>query len=79
MNHKSHSVTVTQRDITNVTAVCDIISFDETQISLSLAEDTVLSVSGIGLSLRRLSLETGEVDISGRIEAIVYKLTEAAK
>lgn len=72
MNHKSHSVTVTQRDVTNVTAVCDIISFDETQISLSLAEDTILSVSGIGLSLRRLSLETGEVDISGRIDAIIY-------
>lgn len=72
MNGKKHSVTVTERDVTLVTAVCDIISFDETQVSLSLGEDTVLSVSGIGLTLRRLSLETGEVDISGRVDAVVY-------
>jgi sporulation protein YabP len=69
---KKHSVTVTERDVTLVTAVCDIISFDETQVSLSLGEDTVLSVSGNGLTLRRLSLETGEVDISGRVDALVY-------
>lgn len=72
MNGKKHSVTVTERDVTLVTAVCDIISFDETQVSLSLGEDTVLSVSGNGLMLRRLSLETGEVDISGRVDALVY-------
>jgi len=52
--------------------VYDIISFDDTQVSLSLGEDTILSVTGTGLTLRRLSLETGEVDISGRIDAIVY-------
>ena len=72
MNGKKHSVTVTERDVTLVTAVCDIISFDETQVSLSLGEDIVLSVSGNGLTLRRLSLETGEVDISGRVDALVY-------
>ena len=72
MNERKHSVSCTARDITLVTAVYDIISFDDTQVSLSLGEDTVLSVSGTGLTLRRLSLETGEVDISGRIEAIVY-------
>ena len=72
MNEKKHSVSVSQRDVTLVTAVNDIISFDDTQISLSIGEDTVLSVSGSGLTLRRLSLETGEVDISGRIDAIVY-------
>ncbi len=72
MNERKHSVTCTARDITLVTAVYDIISFDDTQVSLSLGEDTILSVSGTGLTLRRLSLETGEVDISGRIEAIVY-------
>ncbi|MBE6540003.1 MAG: sporulation protein YabP [Ruminococcaceae bacterium] len=72
MNEKIHSVTSTARDITLVTAVYDIISFDDTQVSLSLGEDTILSVTGTGLTLRRLSLETGEVDISGRIDAIVY-------
>lgn len=72
MNEKKHSVSVSQREVTLVTAVNDIISFDDTQISLSIGEDTVLSVSGSGLTLRRLSLETGEVDISGRVDAIVY-------
>ncbi len=72
MNERKHSVSCTARDTTLVTAVYDIISFDDTQVSLSLGEDTILSVSGTGLTLRRLSLETGEVDISGRIEAIVY-------
>lgn len=72
MNENKHSVSVSRREETLVTAVNDIISFDDTQISLSIGEDTVLSVSGSGLTLRRLSLETGEVDISGRIDAIVY-------
>ncbi len=77
MNTKKHSVNSVGRELTLVTAVRDIISFDDSQISLALEEDTVLSLSGASLSLRRLSLETGEVDIAGRVDAIVYLDTGA--
>lgn len=72
MNEKKHSVTVISREITLITAVEEVISFDDTQVSLNIGQDTVLSINGNGLGLRRLSLENGEVDVSGTVDAIVY-------
>lgn len=71
MNEKIHRMVLENRELLSVTAVDDIIGFDETQVSLSVG-GAVFSVSGSGLSLRKLSLETGEVVIAGHIDAAVY-------
>ncbi len=66
-----HSLNLDQRSVLKITAVEEVISFDETLISLSLGE-TVLNVSGDGLSIKNLSIEQGEVTVTGRVDAVVY-------
>ncbi len=71
MNQKKHTLTLDSRAVLNITAVDDVISFDETLVSLSVG-DMVLNVSGEGLSIKNLSLENGDVSVHGNVQAIVY-------
>lgn len=66
-----HSLTLDSRNSLNITAVDDVLSFDETLVSLSVGE-SVLNISGEGLSIKNLSLENGDVTVNGNISAIVY-------
>ena len=65
------SATLTGRSFLALTGIDEVISFDEQTVTLDCA-GTVLAVSGENLSMVKLSLENGEVSISGRIDAIVY-------
>jgi sporulation protein YabP len=71
MNQKKHTLTLDSRNILNITAVDDVISFDETLVSLSVGEN-LLNISGEGLTVKNLSLENGDVSVNGNIQAIVY-------
>ena len=71
MNTQKHSLTLESRTALNVTAVDEVISFDETLVSLSVGE-AVLNISGEGLSIKNLSLENGNITVNGKIGAIVY-------
>jgi sporulation protein YabP len=70
MNTK-HTIFLDSRSCLNVTAVDDVVSFDETLVSLSVGE-AVLNISGESLSLKNLSLENGEVTVEGTVSALVY-------
>ena len=71
MNQKKHTLTLDSKSILNVTAVDDVISFDETLVSLSVGEN-LLNISGEDLTIKTLSLENGDVSVNGNIQAIVY-------
>ncbi|MBR5286646.1 MAG: YabP/YqfC family sporulation protein [Clostridia bacterium] len=71
MTQKKHTLTLDSRNILTITAVDDVISFDETLVSLSVGEN-LLNISGEGLSIKNLSLENGDVSVNGNIQAIVY-------
>ncbi|MBQ3230009.1 MAG: sporulation protein YabP [Clostridia bacterium] len=71
MNSKKHTIALESRALLNVTAVEEVVSFDEGLVSLSLGE-TVLNISGEGLSVKNLSLENGEITVIGKIDAVVY-------
>ena len=66
-----HSLSLSDRHVLKITAVSDVINFDETNVSMAVG-DTVLNVSGTELSVSSLSLENGEVVLCGSIDAIVY-------
>lgn len=70
MNSK-HCLSLESRSLLNVSAVDDVLSFDETLVSLSVGE-TVLNISGEALSIKNLSLENGEITVNGKISAVVY-------
>ena len=55
----------------SVTGVRDIDSFDENQITM-LTDAGLMSIHGEGLKINKLSVDTGDVDIEGRVWAIEY-------
>lgn len=66
-----HTLLLSEREVLKISAVTEVLNFDETTVSMSVG-DTVLNISGGDLSVSSLSLENGEVTVCGRIDAIVY-------
>lgn len=68
---KSHKLVVNNRRTSLVTGVIDVLSFDLNEILLE-TEQGMLMVKGTDLHVNRLSLEKGEVDLTGNIDSISY-------
>ncbi|MBQ4648099.1 MAG: YabP/YqfC family sporulation protein [Clostridia bacterium] len=77
-NKVNSSAVLTGRSFLSLTGINEVISFDESLVSLD-SQGTVLSISGQGLSIVKLSLESGELSVSGRIDAIIYTDDEPKK
>ena len=67
----AHKLVVNNRKTSLVTGVLDVLSFDLNEILLE-TEQGMLMVKGTGLHVNRLSVEKGEVDLSGNIDSIAY-------
>jgi len=70
-NKSNTSAQLTGRSFLALTGINEVISFDDSVVTMDCG-GTVLAVSGGELSIVKLSLESGEVSLSGRIDAIVY-------
>ena len=68
---KAHKLVVNNRKTSMVTGVLDVLSFDLNEILLE-TEQGMLMVKGTDLHVNRLSLEKGEVDISGKVDSLQY-------
>ena len=68
---KSHKLVVNNRKTSLVTGVLDVLSFDLNEVLLE-TQQGMLMVKGTDLHVNRLSLEKGEVDLSGNIDSIAY-------
>lgn len=68
---KAHKIIINNRKTSVVTGVLDVLSFDLNEILLE-TEQGMLMVKGSDIHVNRLSLEKGEVDISGNIDSIAY-------
>ena len=68
---KNHKLVVNNRKTSLVTGVIDVLSFDLNEILLE-TQQGMLMVKGTDLHVNRLSLEKGEVDLSGNIDSIAY-------
>ncbi|MBR4799028.1 MAG: YabP/YqfC family sporulation protein [Clostridia bacterium] len=66
-----HTITLDSRRELKITAVEEVLSFDESSVSLSVG-DSVLNIGGEGLSITDLSLGAGEITVSGSVSALVY-------
>lgn len=74
---KGHKLVVNNRKTSMVTGVLDVLSFDLNEILLE-TEQGMMMVKGTDLHVNRLSLEKGEVDLSGNIDSISYSDAHAA-
>ena len=64
-----HKLTLTNRNLANITGVKDVISFDVKEILLE-TEQGMLTIKGQDLHVKRLTLEgRGEVDVDGALDS----------
>ena len=68
---KNHKLVINNRKTSLVTGVADVLSFDLNEILLE-TEQGMMMVKGSDLHVNRLSLEKGEVDLSGNIDSVAY-------
>ncbi|HJA11828.1 MAG TPA: sporulation protein YabP [Candidatus Mediterraneibacter merdipullorum] len=74
---KAHRLVVNNRKTATVTGVLDVLSFDLNEILLE-TEQGMLMVKGTDLHVNRLSVEKGEVDLSGNIDSVAYSSASTA-
>lgn len=68
---KAHKISLNNRISGSVTGVREVISFDAVEIVLD-TEQGILIVKGDDLHVTRLTVDKGEVEITGRIDGIIY-------
>ena len=68
---RQHRVILTNRGTCALNGISDILSFDVNEILLE-TEMGMLMIRGMDLHVNRLTLEKGEVDLSGKIDSIQY-------
>jgi sporulation protein YabP len=66
-----HKLTLTNRGALVVNGILDVISFDLNEVLLE-TEAGMLTIKGQDLHVNRLTLEKGEVDVSGTIDSLLY-------
>ena len=75
---KAHKISLNNRLAGSMTGVREVVSFDGGEIILD-TEQGIMIVKGEDLHVTRLTLDKGEVEISGRIDGILYTENEDKK
>lgn len=68
---KTHQLQMIERERGTITGVVDVLSFNDTQIVLETTRG-MLTVQGTELHVSRLQLQSGEVDVEGTVNSLVY-------
>ena len=71
ISHKPHSMSLDNRQTLNLTGILDVSGFDEQTVSLQTPCGNLI-VKGESLHISRLSLDTGEVSVDGRVSSLQY-------
>lgn len=75
---KAHSLHLENRSGLKITGVTDVGSFDEESVT-AYTDYGCLSVSGTGLNVQELNLNSGVLEVSGEVTAIVYSSKTSAE
>ena len=68
---RQHKMTMLNRKTCTLTGVKDVIAFDVAEVILETSMG-ILLIKGKNLHVKRLTLEKGEVDLEGKIDAFSY-------
>ncbi len=66
-----HRLSLIERKELSVTGVTEVVSFDEETVVMKTTMGNLV-VQGQQLQLKTLSLDGGQVDVSGSISALIY-------
>ncbi len=75
MEEARQNLHLQNRATLSITAVTEIISFQEEAMELDTALGRV-QITGSGLHVEKVSLESGDILITGRIDSIYYPASE---
>ena len=75
---KAHKLVLNNRKTCVMTGVLDVLAFDLGEILLE-TEQGMLMIKGKDLHVNRLSLEKGEVDVTGQIDSCSYSDMQVGK
>ena len=70
--HLPHKLQLVERQQLTMTGVTEVVSFDDTTVVLQTSLGTLV-VQGQELQLKNLSLEDGQVSVSGTVSALIYE------
>lgn len=68
---RQHKIIMQNRSQGSITGIQDVVSFDENQIVLD-TDMGLLTIKGKELHVSRLTLEKGEVDLTGAVDSMTY-------
>lgn len=68
---KKHTLTLDNRERLVITGAEDVNGFNEETVSVTTSDGTLI-IRGSGLHIGKLNLETGDVCIDGKINAMQY-------
>lgn len=74
---KPHNVIMQQRRTLSLTGIDQVDSFDEDEIVLHTVEGALI-IRGSDLKIEKLSLETGEVNVTGLVTQLSYEEVAAS-
>ena len=66
-----HTLTLENRENLRLSGVSDVDSFDEQTVTV-FTDMGELTIRGSDLHINKLSLETGELSLDGRIDSLMY-------
>ncbi|HIV67709.1 MAG TPA: sporulation protein YabP [Candidatus Butyricicoccus stercorigallinarum] len=66
-----HGLSLQERQKLAISGVSDVVNFDETQVIVATGLGT-LTIRGSGLHVDQLSLESGELRVTGSIDLLEY-------
>lgn len=69
--NQPHRLMLVNRETVTISGVKDVMAFDVSEVMLETTEG-MLSIKGSDLHVNRLTLEKGEVDVTGKIDSLVY-------
>ena len=78
MAESKRTLCLDDRKLLRLEGVKEVVSFDETGAVL-ITENGELTVEGTGIKISNLDTDRGEVEITGRIDAMIYSLELADK
>lgn len=67
----SHKMNMEQRKYVGITGVCDVVSFDLKHILLETTMG-MLEIKGNELKVKKVSLDSGEFQVTGTIDSLQY-------
>ena len=70
--HLPHKLQLVERQQLTMTGVTEVVSLDDTTVVLQTSLGTLV-VQGQELQLKNLSLEGGQVSVSGTVSALIYE------